>query len=130
MVCHPDNLPTLTSDLGACSSLRQIVTWGSIPDDVVQRAKEHGMELTTFEEVMVRGEHRRAVRCSIDCLTISLSVCLSVCLSVLQKLGRDHPLDLQPASPKDLSTICYTSGTTGQPCPLSTAAAVLSCDLM
>ena len=83
MVCHPDNLLTLTSDLGACSSLRQIVTWGSIPDNVVQRAEEHGMKLTTFEEVMVRGEHRRGlrVRCSIDCLTISLSVCLSVCLS-------------------------------------------------
>ena len=55
VVCHPDNLPTLTSDLGACSCLKQIVTWGSIPDDVVQRAEEDGVKLATFEEVMVRG---------------------------------------------------------------------------
>ena len=59
VVCHPDNLPTLTSDLEACSCLKQIVTWGSIPDDVVQRAEEHDVKLATFEEVMVRGEVRK-----------------------------------------------------------------------
>ena len=62
VVCHPDNLATLTSDLGACPCLRLIVTWGSIPDDVVQRAEKHGVKLAAFEKVMVRGEHGRGVR--------------------------------------------------------------------
>ena len=58
-------------------------------------------------------------------------VCLSVCLSVLQKLGRDHPLAPQPASPEDLSTICYTSGTTGQLCPLiAPHSSSVCCDVM
>ena len=56
MVCHPSNLPTLTTDLGACHSLCQIVTWGSIPEDVAQRAEEHRVKLTTIEKVMVRRE--------------------------------------------------------------------------
>ncbi|KAL3658196.1 hypothetical protein V7S43_016826 [Phytophthora oleae] len=29
--------------------------------------------------------------------------------------GRDHPADADPPKPEDLSTICYTSGTTGTP---------------
>ena len=62
VVCHPDKLETLTSSLGACSCLHQIVTWGSIPDDVVQRAEKHGVKLSVFEQVMVRGEHGRGVR--------------------------------------------------------------------
>lgn len=110
VVCHPSNLPTLTTDLGACHSLCHIVTWESIPEDVVQRAEEHSVKLTTIEEVMVRGGQL--------CTGCALTDHLSVCLSVLQQLGRDHPLDPQPASPEDLSTICYTSGTTGQPHPL------------
>ncbi|KAF1777727.1 AMP-binding, conserved site [Phytophthora cactorum] len=30
-------------------------------------------------------------------------------------IGRDHPADADPPKPEDLSTICYTSGTTGTP---------------
>jgi long-chain acyl-CoA synthetase len=31
------------------------------------------------------------------------------------KVGQDHPADADPPKPDDLSTICYTSGTTGTP---------------
>ena len=34
-------------------------------------------------------------------------------LLILQKLGKENPIEPQPPSPDDLATICYTSGTTG-----------------
>ncbi|ETP40610.1 hypothetical protein F442_12111 [Phytophthora nicotianae P10297] len=36
-------------------------------------------------------------------------------LEDIVKIGRDHPADADPPKPEDLSTICYTSGTTGTP---------------
>ncbi|TMW66643.1 hypothetical protein Poli38472_013955, partial [Pythium oligandrum] len=36
-------------------------------------------------------------------------------LAELEALGKSHPLPADPPTPEDIATICYTSGTTGNP---------------
>ncbi|XP_070544935.1 long-chain-fatty-acid--CoA ligase 1-like [Ptychodera flava] len=36
-------------------------------------------------------------------------------LSEIENIGKDHPHELVPPKPDDLFTVCYTSGTTGNP---------------
>ncbi|TMW67697.1 hypothetical protein Poli38472_011317 [Pythium oligandrum] len=36
-------------------------------------------------------------------------------LSEIEDLGKNHPIAAEPPTPEDIATICYTSGTTGNP---------------
>jgi long-chain acyl-CoA synthetase len=84
VVCHPEKLKTLSSDLDSFDTVKHIVSWGrGISTEVVSQVTDHGLTFHTMEQ--------------------------------LEELGKENPVEPQPVTPDDLSTICYTSGTTGNP---------------
>lgn len=82
IVCEDDNKVNSLLDK-APRSLRKIVVIKPVRPATQQRAKNHGVELYTFDEV--------------------------------EKLGSKQTHPEMPPKPNDLCTICYTSGTTGNP---------------
>ncbi|KAI6181270.1 Arachidonate--CoA ligase [Aphelenchoides besseyi] len=87
VVCDTlDKAMGLIKQRESCPSLHTIVVLDSqIPSDAIEQAKESNIRLLSFGE--------------------------------LEKIGREYEnrVPLEPPTANDLATICYTSGTTGQP---------------
>ncbi|GFR46921.1 hypothetical protein Agub_g8568 [Astrephomene gubernaculifera] len=78
-------LPTLLTCLPRCPSIRLLVVWGSPSPSEPLPEPPAGCN------------------------------CHIVSLEALEQLGRRHPRAHLPPKPSDTATLCYTSGTTGQP---------------
>lgn len=89
VVCTADKIPNLLKVASKCPVLKIIVSMDKLPAD--QRSTSILMEWASDKNIALLD------------------------FETLQALGRKSPLQAIPPRPDDVATICYTSGTTGNP---------------